>query len=75
MHRTGVGDYVPQLTISATALEQENAYRIVDSSIEFRIGTGAWRVLADDEIRLHFYLYTSVATWLSRESKSPWVWS
>jgi hypothetical protein len=74
MHHTTAGDYFPQLTIRAAALEQENAYRIVDSSVEFRIGTGSWRALPDDEIRRHFRLHTSVAVWLERESKNPWVW-
>ncbi len=69
------GGYIPQLTICATARALQNDYRILDSSVEFRIGTSAWRILTDDEIRWHFRLHTEVAAWLDRECKNPWVWS
>jgi hypothetical protein len=60
-------DSIPQLTIIATALAPENGYRIVNSSVEFRIGTRIRRALTDDEIRWHFRLNTNVASWLQRE--------
>jgi hypothetical protein len=29
-----------------------NEYRVVDASVEFRSGTGSWRILTDDEADL-----------------------
>jgi hypothetical protein len=75
MHQTIANDYIPQLTICASALAPESEYRIVDSSVEFRIGTSPWRILTDEEIREHFRLHTEVASWLGRECKNSWVWS
>ena len=75
MHHNAVGDYIPQLTICATAKAPENDYRILDSSVEFRTPATSWRILTDDEIRCHFRLHTEVAAWLERECKNPWVWS
>jgi len=72
MYHSVVGDYTPQLTICASAQAPENEYRIVDSSVEFRIGTRCGRVLTDDEIRWHFRLHTEVAACLERECKNPW---
>lgn len=68
-------DYIPQLTICAGAQSPENDYRIVNSLVEFRIGTTPWRILSDDEIRWHFRLHTEVAAWLAGEFKNSWVWS
>jgi hypothetical protein len=70
-----VASNTPRLTIDASAAAPGNDYRIVDSSIEFRIGTSPWRILTDDEIRWHFRLHTEVAAWLERECKNSWVWS
>jgi hypothetical protein len=75
MHHNMAGDYIPQFTIGASALEPENRYRIVHDSVEFRVGAGPWHVLADDEIRAHFRLHTNVAVWIEREMKNSWVWS
>jgi len=75
MRQTILAGNIPQLTIGASAVASGNEYRIVDSSVEFRIGTGGWRVLTDDEIRWHFRLYTEVAAWLKGEFKNSWVWS
>jgi len=75
MHESIVGDYIPQLTICASALVPANEYRIVDSSVEFRSGTGTWHILTDDEIRKHFRLHAEVAAWLEREYRNAWVWS
>ena len=70
-----VGGNTPRLMIDAGAVAPGNEYRLVDRSVEFRIDTGTWRILADDEIRWHFRLHTEVATWLERECKNSWVWS
>ena len=75
MHESIVGDYIPQLTICASAQVPANEYRIVDSSVEFRLGTGTWHILTDDEMRRHFCLHPEVAAWLERESRNAWVWS
>lgn len=75
MHESIVADYIPQLTICAGTLVPANEYRIVDSSVEFRIGTATWRTLTDDEIRKHFRLHAEVAAWLEREFRNAWVWS
>ena len=73
-HRV-IGSNTARLTIDATAAAPGNDYRIVDSEIEFRIGTSPWRILTSDEIRWHFRLHTEVAAWLEREYKNSWVWS
>ena len=73
MYHSVVGDYTPQLTICASAQAPENEYRIVDSWVEFRIGTRCWRVLTDGEIRWHSRLHTGVAAWLEREWQKPVV--
>ena len=53
----------------------DNQYRIRDQHVEFRSVAGngppnpdfaAWRVLAPDEVQLHFALRTPVAEWLDR---------
>ena len=72
---TMADDYIPQLTIGASAQAPETGYRIVNSSVEFRIAPGKWRALTDEEIRGHFRLNTGVASWLQREVKNSWVWS
>ena len=59
MYHSVVGDYIPQLTICASAQARGNEYRVVDSLAEFRIGTRCGRVLTDDEIRWHFRLSRS----------------
>jgi hypothetical protein len=53
-----------------------NEYRIQRGVVEFRAvkangepyhhPNGRWRVLGDDEIRLHFALQTPVANWLNK---------
>jgi len=35
--------------------------------IEFRADQGAWRLLTEADIRLHFVLHTDVAKWLQTE--------
>ncbi len=52
----------------------DNHYRIRDHHVEFRsVAQGgppsesrAWRVLAEDELQLHFVLRTPVAQWLDK---------
>jgi len=75
MRQTILADNIPRLMIDASTVAPGNEYRIVDSSVEFRIGTGSWRILTDDEIRWHFRLHTEVAAWLQREFTNSWVWS
>ena len=44
-----------------------NEYRLSDSQIEFRNGDGIWRVLAKEDVQLHFVLHTEVAKWLEEK--------
>ena len=75
MRQTILAYNIPRLMIDASTVATGNDYRIVDSSVEFRIGTETWRILRDDEIRWHFRLHTEVAAWLQREFTNSWVWS
>ena len=45
-----------------------NEYRFRQGCVEFRTNDGAWRLLDEADIRLHFVLHTDVAKWLRRES-------
>ena len=71
MRQTVLAYHTPRLMIDASTVAPGNDYRIVDSSVEFRSGTGTWRILTDDEIRWHFRLHTEVAAWLEGESRIP----
>jgi hypothetical protein len=43
-----------------------NEYRIRQGSVEFRSNQGAWHVLSESDVRLHFVLSTEVAKWLQQ---------
>lgn len=43
-----------------------NEYRLRGTVVEFRINRGAWRVLDDSDIQLHYRFDTEVARWLRR---------
>lgn len=45
-----------------------NEYRLNQNQVEFRTGDGTWRILAKEDLQLHFALHTQVARWLQRES-------
>jgi hypothetical protein len=43
-----------------------NEYRVLRERVEFRAGSGAWRLLDEAEIEMHFILHTEVASWLRK---------
>lgn len=45
-----------------------NDYRLREDCVEFRTGDGAWRILDESDIKLHYRFNTEVARWLSRYS-------
>ena len=45
-----------------------NEYRLRQGFVEFRASHGEWRILGEDEVRLHYVLHTEVAKWLKRQS-------
>jgi hypothetical protein len=49
-----------------------NEYRLRQDCVEFRADHGAWRLLTEADIRLHFVLHTDVAKWLRRESANAY---
>ena len=49
-----------------------NEYRFRQGCVEFRVNDGAWRLLDESDIRLHFVLHTEVAKWLRRESANAY---
>jgi len=49
-----------------------NEYRFRQGCVEFRANDGAWRLLNEADIRLHFVLHTEVANWLRRESANAY---
>jgi hypothetical protein len=49
-----------------------NEYRFRQGCVEFRANDGAWRLLDEADIRLHFVLHTDVAKWLRRESANAY---
>ena len=60
-------DYLPTLTLSVPG-GTTNAYRLRENHVEFQTGDGAWRILDDDDVQLHFLLHTEVSKWLLRYS-------
>jgi hypothetical protein len=58
--------YLPYLRLSFPG-DAVNEYRLRDSQIEFRNGNGTWRVLAKEDVQLHFVLHTEVAKWLEEK--------
>lgn len=46
--------------------EVSNDYRIREDVVEFRTNEGAWRVLDDSDLAIHFRFDTEVARWLRR---------
>lgn len=62
-------DYLPTLRLSFPG-GASNSYRIRENRVEFQINDGSWRVLDDEDVRLHFLLKTEVARWLLRESRT-----
>jgi hypothetical protein len=45
-----------------------NEYRLRQGCVEFRSKHGAWRVLDESDVQLHFVLHTDVALWLQTKS-------
>jgi len=45
-----------------------NEYRLRQGRVEFRANQGAWRVLYEEDVHLHFVLHTEVAKWLKEHS-------
>ena len=43
-----------------------NEYRVRQGCVEFRANNGAWHVLSESDVRLHFVLSTEVAKWLQQ---------
>lgn len=45
-----------------------NDYRMREDVVEFRTNKGAWRVLDNSDLAMHFRFDTEVARWLRRRS-------
>jgi hypothetical protein len=45
-----------------------NEYRLCQGCVEFRANHGAWRILGEDEVHLHYVLHTEVGKWLKSQS-------
>jgi hypothetical protein len=45
-----------------------NEYRLRQGCVEFRSNHGAWRVLDEFDVQLHFVLDTEIAKWLQTKS-------
>jgi hypothetical protein len=45
-----------------------NEYRLRQGCVEFRLNEGAWRLLEECDVQLHFVLHTQVAKWLKKQS-------
>jgi len=55
--------YLPTLTLNFPG-GMTNAYRIHNAHVEFQTGDGAWRLLDESDVQLHFLLHTEVSRWL-----------
>ena len=56
-------EYLPTLTLNFPG-GMKNAYRIRQKHVEFQAGDGTWRILAEEDLQLHFALHTEVSSWL-----------
>jgi hypothetical protein len=56
-------EYAP--TFRLEFRDGSNEYRVLRDRVEFRAG-GAWRLLDEAEIEMHFILHTEVASWLRK---------
>ena len=56
-------EYLPTLSLNFSE-SLTNIYRIHENHIEFQVNGGEWRVLAEEEVQLHFVLHTEVSKWL-----------
>jgi len=55
-------DYLPSFRLEFRSTYNE--YRIIDGHVQFRREQGKWRTLEVEEIQMHFWLRTPVATWI-----------
>src|SRR5689334_25196009 len=69
----GVRNVSPSVTfpsnISSELFRDDfNEYRLCQGFVEFRATHGAWCILGEDEVQLHYVLHTEVAKWLKGQS-------
>lgn len=65
-----LSDSLPTLPLTFAAGDS-NEYRMRQGCVEFRANYGAWRVLDDSDLQLHFVLNTEVAKWLQNRKAEP----
>jgi len=51
---------LPTLRLNSSG-DDFNEYRLRQGCVEFRASHGEWRILGEDEVRLHYVLHTEVA--------------
>ena len=60
-----LSDSLPTLLLTFPGGDS-NEYRVRQGCVEFRANHGAWRVLDEPDLQLHFVLNTEVAKWLQK---------
>jgi len=60
-----LSDSLPTLLLTFPTGDS-NEYRVRQGCVEFRANHGAWRVLDESDLQLHFVLKTEVARWLHK---------
>ena len=64
-------DSLPSLQLTFPGGDS-NEYHMRQGSVEFRANhDGAWRLLDESDVRLHFVLHTEVAEWLQKQEAEP----
>ena len=66
-----LSDSLPSLQLTFPGGDS-NEYHLRQGCVEFRANhDGAWRVLDESDVRLHFVLHTEVAEWLQKQETEP----
>ena len=60
-----LSDSLPTLLLTFPGGDSSE-YRMRQGNVEFRANHGAWQVLSESDVRLHFVLGTEVAKWLQQ---------
>ena len=65
-----LSDSLPTLLLTFPGGDS-NEYRVRQGFVEFRANHGAWRLLDEASLHLHFVLNTEVALWLRKRKAEP----
>ena len=63
-----LSDSLPSLLLNFSGGDS-NEYRVRQGCVEFRANHGAWRVVDEPDLHLHFVLNTEVAKWLQMRER------